>query len=106
MGRLQQGGLGGDCVVVLVNQLLLVDILGGQLALFLHLDVLRLELLLHERLARIGDSVRLQEHEGAVFHHLVDKKKRWALQGGRGLGCFSPSALRARRDTKTMVPVG
>jgi hypothetical protein len=67
LGRRQDGGLGGDGVVVLVDVHAGVDLLAGELALGDDLDTLLGESGGHQCLSLLIVGVRLHEHIGAVY---------------------------------------
>jgi len=66
-----------DCVVVLVDELLLVDVLSINGAFLLDLNSLLLEGFLDQFLHLIVHRGGLQENEGAVFHHLAVGRRNW-----------------------------
>mmetsp|Transcript_9060 Transcript_9060/g.21653 ORF Transcript_9060/g.21653 Transcript_9060/m.21653 type:complete len:246 (+) Transcript_9060:1168-1905(+) len=67
--RFQDCCLGSNCVVVVVNQLLLIDNFGLQRALLHNPHTLLLQVALHELLHLVRHRVGLDEKEGAVLHH-------------------------------------
>mmetsp|Transcript_49752 Transcript_49752/g.98042 ORF Transcript_49752/g.98042 Transcript_49752/m.98042 type:complete len:345 (+) Transcript_49752:517-1551(+) len=67
--RFQEGSLGGDGIVVLVDEFFLVDFCSPERPLLLDGKVLGLELGLDKRNCLVSHSMGLDEDKGGVFHH-------------------------------------
>eukprot|EP00756_Hemistasia_phaeocysticola_P026425 Hpha_TRINITY_DN16060_c0_g6::TRINITY_DN16060_c0_g6_i2::g.119438::m.119438 len=92
LGRLQDGRLRSDRVVVLVDELLLVDLLAREVTLTEDLDTLGLETLTHHRVGLAVDGVRLHEHERSVL--------RGGAEGRRGAAAATAEVVHTQ-GTKT-----
>mmetsp|Transcript_23723 Transcript_23723/g.73018 ORF Transcript_23723/g.73018 Transcript_23723/m.73018 type:complete len:224 (-) Transcript_23723:10-681(-) len=102
--RRRDGRFGGDGVVMVIDEFLLVDRLRRDVAFRRYRETCLLQALLHERDRRRRHGVRLHEHERAVHRCFGHRRRRRAasplvpLRSPRATAALGVKGLRRRRQ--------